>query len=144
MQRKKTRKKIIKILLVVVLLLLVIVSISIYTQKDVEASVIDISEVNDTYRFNETATDFYESISNERSKSKIYTELLKGVKAIDNRDGDLSSEVMVEKIVQTSEGNVVVHYAVADDSKNVGKAQIEIKCEFLEEIEETINEVIEE
>lgn len=49
--------------------------------------------------------------------------LLDGVIATDNQDGDISDQVVVEKIVQNKEeGRVVVYYAVMDQAGNVAKA----------------------
>lgn len=47
--------------------------------------------------------------------------LLDGVTAYDLRDGDVTSRIVIEKIVQ-EEGRVAVYYAVTDYEGNVGKA----------------------
>lgn len=50
-------------------------------------------------------------------------QLLGGVTATDNREGDISDRIVVEKIVQDQEENrVVVYYAVMDRDGNVSKA----------------------
>ena len=52
-----------------------------------------------------------------------YGELLKGVSAEDNRDGDLTDEVFVDRIVQIKDGKAIVYYGVMDKAKNVGTAK---------------------
>lgn len=63
----------------------------------------------------------------DRDNEFTYTEgedesdLLKGVTAKDNRDGDLTSKVFIDSISVTSDGqNAVVKYAVIDSHHNVG------------------------
>lgn len=51
-----------------------------------------------------------------------YEELLKGVSAKDNKDGDLSDQVFVDKIVPMEDGKAVVYYGVIDENKNIGTA----------------------
>lgn len=52
-----------------------------------------------------------------------YGELLKGVSAEDNRDGDLTDEVFVDRVVQLKDGKAIVYYGVMDKAKNVGTAK---------------------
>ena len=52
-----------------------------------------------------------------------YGELLKGVSAEDNRDGDLTDEVFVDRVVQIKDGKAIVYYGVMDKTKNVGTAK---------------------
>ena len=47
--------------------------------------------------------------------------LLEGVTAQDDRDGDVTGSLMIEKIASTSGGNILVTYVAADSSANVGK-----------------------
>lgn len=47
--------------------------------------------------------------------------LLEGVSAVDDRDGDITDAVIVEKVSTTANGNVIVTYAVTDSSNNVAK-----------------------
>lgn len=50
------------------------------------------------------------------------TELLSGVTAVDNTDGDVSERIVVEKVVlNENRGTAVVYYAVSDLSGNVTK-----------------------
>lgn len=48
-------------------------------------------------------------------------ELLQGVSAVDDIDGDVTDSVLIEKISDTADGNVIVTYAVLDSSNNVRK-----------------------
>ncbi len=52
-----------------------------------------------------------------------YGELLKGVSAKDNRDGDLTEDVFVDRVVQIKDGKAIVYYGVMDKEKNVGTAK---------------------
>ena len=52
-----------------------------------------------------------------------YGELLKGVSAEDNRDGDLTDKVFVDRVVQIKDGKAIVYYGVMDKAKNVGTAK---------------------
>lgn len=66
------------------------------------------------------------SFADENSR-KIYSErmseeeLLEGVSAFDDVDGDVTDSLLVEKISETSDGNVIVTYVVLDSSNNVAK-----------------------
>ena len=68
-------------------------------------------------------------ITIEKTQKIHYTEgeandkLLKGVKADDNRDGDLSDQVFVDKIIPVSKKKAVVYYGVMDHANNVGTAE---------------------
>lgn len=68
----------------------------------------------------------------DQSKEIAYTEgedygkLLEGVTAQDNKDGDLTSEIFVEKVVPVSKKKAVVYYGVTDKAKNVGIASREV------------------
>ena len=68
----------------------------------------------------------------DQSKKIAYTEgedygkLLEGVRAQDDKDGDLTSEVFVEKVVPVSKKKAVVYYGVTDKAKNVGTASREV------------------
>ena len=48
-------------------------------------------------------------------------ELLAGVTAMDDRDGDVTGSLLVEKVSGTGEGTVIVTYVARDGSNNVGK-----------------------
>lgn len=60
-------------------------------------------------------------------RNLIYTEdlkeeeLLEGVSAVDDVDGDVTESVLIEKISETADGNVIVTYAALDSSNNVAK-----------------------
>ena len=49
-------------------------------------------------------------------------ELLKGVTAIDEKDGDVSASLLVEKVAGTNGREVIVTYVARDSANNVGKA----------------------
>ncbi len=48
-------------------------------------------------------------------------ELLKGVTATDNVDGDLTDEILIEEITQFAEGVRTIRYAVVDSANNIGR-----------------------
>ena len=60
----------------------------------------------------------------DQSKKIAYTEgedygkLLEGVTAQDEKDGDLTSEVFVEKVVPVSKKKAVVYYGVTDKARS--------------------------
>lgn len=62
-----------------------------------------------------------EALSYEEGED--YDALMRGVSAKDNRDGDLSDEVFVDKIVSLENGKAMVYYGVMDQQNNVGTAQ---------------------
>ena len=77
-----------------------------YKKQDRTAPVITVSDKKMSY----TAGDPYE-------------QLLEGVTATDNKDGDLTDEVFVDRVVPTSKKKAVVYYGVMDKSNNVGTAR---------------------
>ena len=89
----------------------------------------------------------------DQSKKIAYTEgedygkLLEGVTAQDNKDGDLTSEVFVEKVVPVSKKKAVVYYGVTDKAKNVGTASREVTYQAAEDTdaaEETVQDTASE
>ena len=74
----------------------------------------------------------------DQSKKIAYTEgedygkLLEGVTAQDDKDGDLTSEVFVEKVVPVGKKKAVVYYGVTDKAKNVGTASREVTYQAAE------------
>lgn len=62
-----------------------------------------------------------------------YGKLLEGVTAQDDKDGDLTSEVFVEKVVPVSKKKAVVYYGVTDKAKNVGTASREVTYQAAED-----------
>jgi len=48
--------------------------------------------------------------------------LMEGVSATDDRDGDVSDTLLIEKISNTAKGDVIVTYAAMDSANNVAKA----------------------
>lgn len=75
----------------------------------------------------------------DQSEKIAYTEgedcgkLLEGVTAQDDKDGDLTGEVFVEKIVRVSKKKAVVYYGVTDKAKNVGTASREVTYQEAED-----------
>ena len=67
------------------------------------------------------------------TEGEDYEKLLEGVTAQDNKDGDLTSEVFVEKVVPVSKKKAVVYYGVTDKAKNVGTASREVTYQAAEE-----------
>ena len=66
-------------------------------------------------------------ITIDESKKGSYTEemtaeeLLDGVKATDDKDGDVSDSLTVESVYEVDDSNVVVTYVAKDDSNNIAK-----------------------
>lgn len=77
-----------------------------YKKQDRTAPVITVSDKKMSY----TAGDPYD-------------QLLEGVTATDNKDGDLTDEVFVDRVVPASKKKAVVYYGVMDKSNNVGTAR---------------------
>lgn len=48
-------------------------------------------------------------------------ELMENVSAFDNVDGDVTGSLLIEKISETADGNVIVTYVALDSSNNVAK-----------------------
>ena len=66
------------------------------------------------------------------AEGEDYGKLLEGVTAQDDKDGDLTSEVFVEKVVPVSKKKAVVYYGVTDKAKNVGTASREVTYQAAE------------
>lgn len=81
------------------------ISVVIYAGQDRKAPVIYVKKEDVTYH--------------ERDS---YKELLSGVTAKDNRDGDVTEDIFIDKIVPADDGKAVVYYGVMDKAKNVGTA----------------------
>ena len=67
------------------------------------------------------------------TEGEDYGKLLEGVTAQDDKDGDLTSEVFVEKVVAVSKKKAVVYYGVTDKAKNVGTASREVTYQAAED-----------
>ena len=67
------------------------------------------------------------------AEGEDYGKLLEGVTAQDDKDGDLTSEVFVEKVVPVSKKKAVVYYGVTDKAKNVGTASREVTYQAAED-----------
>lgn len=58
-------------------------------------------------------------------------DLLTGMTAVDNKDGDISDRIVIEKILENKDKNAaVVYYAVCDYDGNVAKASREFPARF--------------
>lgn len=81
------------------------------------------------------------------TEGEDYEKLLEGVTAQDDKDGDLTSEVFVEKVVPVSKKKAVVYYGVTDKAKNVGTASREVTYQAAEDsdaAEETVQDTASE
>ena len=81
------------------------------------------------------------------TEGEDYGKLLEGVTAQDDKDGDLTSEVFVEKVVPVSKKKAVVYYGVTDKAKNVGTASREVTYQAAEDsdaAEETVQDTASE
>ena len=66
------------------------------------------------------------------TEGEDYGKLLEGVTAQDDKDGDLTSEVFVEKVVPVSKKKAAVYYGVTDKAINVGTASREVTYQAAE------------
>ena len=80
-------------------------SVVLYLDEDRTAPVIHMEEAELEYR---------DGMSDE--------ELLTGVTATDETDGDVSGSLVVEKVSEAGNGTVIVTFGAKDASGNVGKA----------------------
>ena len=85
--------------------ILMVLSVVLYLDEDRTAPVIYMEDVEMEYR---------EGMTDE--------ELLAGVTAMDETDGDVTGSLVVEKVSEAGNGTVIVTYGVKDASGNVGKA----------------------
>ena len=79
-------------------------SIFLFVSEDRTAPVISYSEEGPVYR-----------------EGMDDAELLEGVTASDNVDGDVTDSLLIEKISGTGEGTVIVTYVARDEANNVEK-----------------------
>ena len=85
--------------------ILMVLSVVLYLDEDRTAPVIYMEEVEMEYR---------EGMSDE--------ELLAGVTATDETDGDVTGSLVVEKVSEAGNGTVIVTFGVKDANGNVAKA----------------------
>lgn len=81
------------------------------------------------------------------TEGEDYGKLLEGVTAQDDKDGDLTSEVFVEKVVPVSKKKAIVYYGVTDKANNVGTASREVTYQAAEDsdaAEETVQDTASE
>ena len=55
--------------------------------------------------------------------------LLEGVTAYDSHDGDVTDSLLIEKVTETGNGEVIVTYAAVDSSNNVTELSRILKAE---------------
>lgn len=64
----------------------------------------------------------FQALSVRYREGMDQSELLAGIMARDNVDGDITDQVVIEKMIEdTQDGSVVVFYAVSDRAGNVAK-----------------------
>ena len=85
--------------------ILMALSVVLYLDEDRTAPVIHVEEVEMEYR---------EGMTDE--------ELLVGVTATDERDGDVTGSLVVEKVSEVGDGTVIVTLGARDRANNVAKA----------------------
>ena len=97
-------RKIVSILCTLDVILMAL-SVVLYLDEDRMAPVIHMEEVEMEYR---------EGMSDE--------ELLAGVTAMDETDGDVTGSLVVEKVSEVGNGTVIVTFGARDEANNVAKA----------------------
>lgn len=85
--------------------ILMALSVVLYLDEDRTAPVIYMEDVEMEYR---------DGMNDE--------ELLAGVTATDETDGDVTGSLVVEKVSEVGNGTVIVTFGVKDESNNVAKA----------------------
>lgn len=106
------RKKQITILLALLTVLLLGVDAFGYIGKDRKAPVIEIPD----------------SVIDKGYNGEDEEDLLKGVTATDNRDGDVSDTLRVSEILENGNGkSVTVTYVAKDQSRNVAAKSVVLK-----------------
>lgn len=84
--------------------------------------------------------------SYDREEQIVYAEgeseelLLNGVKAIDERDGDVTDTLRVDKIYKSGENSAVVVYTAKDSSNNIGKLKRKVEYKEAEIVDESDEE----
>lgn len=69
--------------------------------------------------------------------------LLEGIRAYDNKDGDITDKIVVEKLIENRElDSVVVIYGVSDEAGNVAKCSREFTAVFKEKTEASDGETV--
>lgn len=105
------KQRIITIFLLVSCVILGVAAFFVSVTKDKKAPVISVSEKEITY-----------------VEGAGYSSLLEGVTAEDNRDGDVTDKVFVDRVIpMAGEEEAIVYYAAADKSNNVGTAKRVVK-----------------
>ena len=105
------RKKI-EMVLAVLLLIAIAITVFVLMLKDTKAPEITFTEVPVYYEGDDDSV------------------LLQGVKATDNKDGDVSDSVVIDHVMTNPDSNIVtVYYAAKDSANNVTKASRQITCQ---------------
>lgn len=99
------KQRLITVVLLITCGILGVIGFFLYVRQDRHPPKISVRKMNITYR-----------------EGDGYDALLKGIEAEDKRDGNLSSQVFVDRIIPTENGKAVIRYGVIDKSKNVGTA----------------------
>lgn len=68
-------------------------------------------------------------------------ELLEGVEAVDEKDGDVTDSLTIESIYEMDDSHVVVTYVAKDRSNNVTKFKRKLKTETSEEKDDDLEKV---
>ena len=87
--------------------ILMVLSVVLYLDEDRMAPVIHVEDVRMEYR---------EGMTDE--------ELLTGVTATDETDGDVTASLVVEKVSEVGNGTVIVTFGARDRANNVAKASL--------------------
>ncbi|WP_461816136.1 immunoglobulin-like domain-containing protein [Faecalimonas sp.] len=107
------RNKLITSILIFMSVILLGASVLILRKEDRTAPVIEVGKSAITYK-----------------EGEDYDQLLEGVVAEDNKDGDVTDKIFVDKIVKSGDGKkAIVKYAVIDQAKNVGTAERKVTYE---------------
>lgn len=115
------KQRLLTVMLLMGCAILCVIGFFLYVGQDKQPPKISVKKMNITYH-----------------EGGDYDSLLKGVKAKDNRDGDLSSKVFVDRIIPTEDGKAVISYGVIDKRKNVGTATRIVK--YMAEAHKETNE----
>ena len=118
-----------KLLMVIIAVLTVagiVTGVMGYLSKDRTAPKITVSDIDITY-----------------TQGDPESKLMVGLSANDSKDGDLSDEIFIEKIIVTGTDTAVVYYGVEDSSKNAAIASRTITYIVPEEPVEPVVEEVE-
>ena len=120
------QRKIFGLILSVVNIVLIVICIFFFFRMDRTAPKLEFQAVDFTY-----------------VSGMDETRLLEGITAYDSHDGDITSRIVIEKMIENEDENtLIVFYAVSDQAGNVTKASREFGARFLKANEEAaMNEI---